>query len=199
MFFFPKNEAYFVLLVRLSDQLLEAVQRLASLVRRPDDASHPVDGALTTELLDEVQELLAAKTAAPFDRNEINDVAARIEQAIDMAEEGASCARIFDLSEPDEPGRRLAGLVVRAAEVIREGVRKLKTPEHVPPLIDRVLRPLQEEAEAAYQATNDRLFSGNPDALEVIKRKSVYDSLDALMREMKELGGMLERMAIKEL
>ena len=61
----------------------------------------------------------------------------------------------------------------------------------------RAIKRLEEEGDAIYQGAVGELFSGKPDALEVMKWKELYDTLERALDECQGVGNVLESISIK--
>jgi uncharacterized protein Yka (UPF0111/DUF47 family) len=61
----------------------------------------------------------------------------------------------------------------------------------------RQVKELEEKADAIYSKAIQALFAGQPDALEVIKWKEIYDNLEHAVDECEDVANVLESISLK--
>jgi uncharacterized protein Yka (UPF0111/DUF47 family) len=106
-------------------------------------------------------------------------------------------AQMFHLADRREPAKQLTAVLVRAAELIREAVHKVRDPHEVA-RISREIKKLEEEGDALYSSAVGALFEGTPqNALEVIKWKELYDNIEHAIDESEDVLNVLESISIK--
>jgi uncharacterized protein Yka (UPF0111/DUF47 family) len=59
------------------------------------------------------------------------------------------------------------------------------------------VKRLEEEGDSLYHEWVGRLFEGQPDALQVIKWKEIYDNLEKTLDYIEDAGNVLESISIK--
>jgi uncharacterized protein Yka (UPF0111/DUF47 family) len=59
------------------------------------------------------------------------------------------------------------------------------------------VKRLEEEGDSLYHEWLGRLFEGQPDALQVIKWKEIYDNLEKTLDNIEDAGNVLESISIK--
>jgi uncharacterized protein Yka (UPF0111/DUF47 family) len=103
---------------------------------------------------------------------------------------------MFHINESRPPARKLSETIARAADCIEAGVAAIKKPAIVSEK-SREIKRLEEEGDAIYQDAVGELFSGKPDALEVMKWKEVYDTLERALDQCQGVGHVLESISLK--
>ena len=98
--------------------------------------------------------------------------------------------------ELDDRTRQLAAIVLRCAVVIQAGVEKLEDPASIVDGISDAWR-LEEEADVIYTAAIRELFAGEPDTMDVLKRKELYDVLEEAIDLSKGVAKVLTSIAVK--
>jgi predicted phosphate transport protein (TIGR00153 family) len=201
MAWLPKDEKFFDLFEQLGKRLALSAQLLLELFGNPKliaekvaaikEVEHQAD-----ELTRTVIERIDRAFVTPLDREDIHLLASRLDEVIDLVDGTARRAQMFHMTEVREPAMRLAGIIVRAAAHIEEAVTHIKKQKIVQDNA-RALKVLEEEGDAVYHQAIGDLFRGNPDPLEVIKWKELYDKLEDTLDQCEDVANALESISIK--
>ena len=123
----PQKREFFVLysraarnaveIARLLVRLLEEFPSHGDLLREIKELEHEGD-RLTRELVD----LLNRTFVTPFDRDDIYNLAAAIDDICDHVDEAAGNVAGYGVTEVREPALRQAEVILRSAEKLREAV-----------------------------------------------------------------------------
>jgi uncharacterized protein len=202
---FPTNDAYYGLMEKLVDRLTHAATLLTETIEDPgsqaedarrEHSSRSTDRT-TEDLVAEVHARLKSSSVAPFDRGDVHGIAMQLEEAVALVESASVSAAVYGAGEVDPVARRLAAIALRATEVLSGAVAELRSPKSVMRWISEELKPLRDDADRVYEVAVESLFSGTPNTMDALKRKTLYDLLQATVQVCMETGGMLERIAIK--
>jgi uncharacterized protein len=90
----------------------------------------------------------------------------------------------------------LSQTISNAADHIQAAVAAIKQPAVVAER-SREIKKLEEEGDAIYQEAVGELFRGRPDALEVVKWKEMYDTLEETLDQCQGVGHVLESISLK--
>jgi uncharacterized protein Yka (UPF0111/DUF47 family) len=90
----------------------------------------------------------------------------------------------------------LSGLLLEATEQVGRAVASMKKPRTMEKHTRRV-KELEEEGDAVYHAAMGRLFSGNPDPLDVIKWKELFDTLEDSLDRCDDVSNLLKAISLK--
>jgi predicted phosphate transport protein (TIGR00153 family) len=201
MAWLPKDEKFFDLFEQLAKRLGRSAELLLELFENPSTLSTTVAAIKEVEhqadeLTRTVIERIDRAFVTPLDREDIHLLASRLDEVIDLVDGTARRAQMFHLTEVREPARRLAGIIVRASHHIEEAVTHIKKQKIVQEN-SRELKVLEEEGDAVYHQAIGDLFRGNPDPLEVIKWKELYDKLEDTLDQCEDVANALESISIK--
>ena len=197
----PKDERFFEMFIelarratasaRLLDKLLAEPHNLQQHVQAIKDLEHEAD-IITHQTIAKLQRAFLT----PIDREDIHMLVQQLDDVIDLIDGCARRAHMFNIREVREPGRRLAEVIVRATEAIEWAVTSMKTAKIVEAR-SREIKKLEEEGDALYSAAIVELFSGDLDALEVIKWKELYDTMERTIDQCEDVANVLESITIK--
>jgi uncharacterized protein len=197
----PRDEGFFVLFNELAKRLKEAARLLTRLLSEPDRLEHYVAAIKAVEheadvLTHDVRARIDRSFVTPIDREDIHLLATELDDVIDLIDGTARRVAMFHISESREPAKRLGETIAKAADHIEAGVAAIKKPAVVAEN-SRAIKRLEEEGDAIYQDAVGELFRGKPDALEVIKWKELYDTLERALDQCQGVGHVLESISLK--
>jgi uncharacterized protein Yka (UPF0111/DUF47 family) len=197
----PRDEGFFVLFNELAKRLKEAARLLNRLFAEPERIDHYVAAIKAVEheadvLTHDVRARIDRSFVTPIDREDIHLLATELDDVIDLIDGTARRAAMFHIAESREPARRLSDTIARAADHIEAGVAAIKKPSVVS-ASSREIKKLEEEGDAIYQEAVGELFRGQPDALEVMKWKELYDTLERALDQCQGVGHVLESISLK--
>ena len=197
----PRDQEFFVLFdqlaghlsssARLLHELFEQPKLLQEKVRAIKEVEHKAD-----QLTHDINKRIDRSFVTPLDREDIHEMATRLDDVIDLMDGTARRVEIFRIGEVRDHARKLSTLLVQAAEHLQRGVTGIKRPKEVQACAIEVKR-IEEEADAVYHSAVGSLFVGSPDPLEVIKWKEIYDRLESGVDSCMAVVNTLQSISIK--
>jgi uncharacterized protein Yka (UPF0111/DUF47 family) len=115
---------------------------------------------------------------------------------VDLIDGKARRAAMFHIDESRDPARRLSEIIVSAVEHVEAATLAIKQPRLVTERA-RAIKKLEEESDHIYHEAVGGLFAGDPNPLEVIKWKELYDTLERTMDECQGVANVLESISLK--
>lgn len=153
----------------------------------------------------------------PFDREDIYRLGSNLDDVMDHIEAVGGLVYLYGLTKlPALPREmhelvdvlnRQAVITAEAMERLRIGAPGVKRPKGVPKLKGGLAglkdywvecNRLENEGDRAYRMLLVRLFSGEYDALTVLKMKEVADELEAACDAFEHVANTVETIAVKE-
>jgi uncharacterized protein Yka (UPF0111/DUF47 family) len=175
----------------LLEQALDQPARLPELNAQIDRVQHETDQA-AHDLDLNIDKLFIP----PMDREDIHLLSMRLGYVADFI--GGTARRAISLraNTRREPAVTLARIIVRAVGEIEGAVRNLRSGDEVL-LRCREIKRAEEEGDAAWEAAVMDLFAGNPDPIEVIRWKTLYDQLEDTLDACEDVANELETITVK--
>jgi predicted phosphate transport protein (TIGR00153 family) len=197
----PKDKEFFKMFAELAARVTAAARLLHLLFKEPHRLGEHVASikALEHEADNLTRDVIAridTSFITPIDREDIHMLASRLDDVIDLIDGTARRAQMFRIREVRQPAIDLTDALVRASEAIEGAVIHVKKPKLVVQTSTQVKR-LEEEADAIYHAAMGKLFDGDPNPLEVIKWKELYDTLEHAMDQCEDVANTLESISLK--
>src|SRR5690606_11856712 len=134
----------------------------------------------------------------PMDREDIHQLASKLDDIMDHIDGTASRVRIFRAEETPDGAVLIAEVIHRIGLEVVRAVRALENSQHAEVLLAcREVRTLEKQGDDLYQEWLGKLFENGADPLTVIKWKELYDILEATLDVAEDAAGVLESVTIK--
>jgi predicted phosphate transport protein (TIGR00153 family) len=175
-------------------ELLERFDHIEARVRRVKELEH-IGDELTHELIDRLNQTFIT----PLDREDIHELACRIDDILDRVDTAVDRIFLFKVEKPLPESLELARCLVRSTALIGEmmpSLRKMGKPEDVRLKVREVHR-LESEADAIERQALTRLFEGNPDPIHVIKWKNIIEVLESATDKCEDVANVIEGIVLK--
>lgn len=200
--FIPREERFFDLFVDDAQNVLTAArmlveffgsynerERIASqlieLERKGDAISHDIGNRLEHTFV------------TPFDREDIHQLITRLDDVLDFIEEVADTCILYKIAEPTEIAESQAAIIVQQCEELVRGLQKLKGFKGVAPHWIEVHRLENEGDRIVRRAIADLFTNGSTDAIDIIKWKDVYSTLEDTIDACEDVANVIERIVVK--
>ena len=197
----PRDEEFFGLFNQLAehlrtsaqllDQLFSQPERTTELVRQIKDVEHQAD-----VLTHSINMRIDKSFITPIDREDIHLLASRLDDVIDRLDGSARRVVMLHITEVREPAKKMAHVILQAADLIAKAVVSIKRPREVGEYATQI-KLLEEEGDALYHEAVGALFAGTPDAIEVIRWKEVYETLELAIDQCMGVANAVHSISIK--
>jgi uncharacterized protein len=197
----PRDELFFDMFDEIARRASAAAKLLTQLFAEPSRMSEHVAAIKTIEheadvITHDVIVRINRSFITPFDREDIHELASRLDDVIDLIDGTARRAVMFRITQPREPARQLADVIVRATASLEQAVVSIKKPKIVMEKGTEV-KALEEEGDAIYHAAVGALFDDGESPIEVMKWKELYDTLERTLDHCEDVANVLESIALK--
>ena len=198
----PKDESFYALFAEAGDNLVRGADVLAEFIGTIADRERLAAQLRNCEHANDstthhIFRQLNSSFVTPFDREDIYTLASNLDDVMDAMEAAADMIVLTGLGElPSEMAQQVE-LVQRACRTTAEAMPRLRTMTDLQPYWIEVNR-LENEADLLYRRLLSRLFSGDYDALTVMKLKEVADLLEDAADCLEHVANAVETIAVKE-
>ena len=172
-------------LVTSSDLIDEHFEEVRGFERTGDE--------LTVDLL----RRLDASFVTPFDREDIHALAEELDDVVDDMFAAASLLQLSDGEQRPPELAELAEVLVTMTEEMVALLDCLQTKKGARYRLERI-EHLERQGDAIFQRGLARLFSGQYEALEVIKWKDTVQSLESAINAIEDVSDVVESILVKE-
>ena len=194
----PKDPKFFELFIADGDNLAQAASALHELVDQYDrlEARIATIQALEKrgdEIDREITRRLEDAFVTPFDREDIHDLSARLDDVLDGIQSVAEMFVIYDIDQPTAEARRLAAILDGQGSELAAALGKLDGLKDIEGHF-AAIHGLEKEADGVSRAAVARLFHEDLAPIEVIKWRDLYNDLEDTIDAAEDAAEAMERM-----
>jgi len=200
----PSEENFFELFDEVAQTLVDAAVCLLDLLTDYQDVPAKTRKLREMEkrvdvVTDTISKRLNTSFVTPIDREDIHELASRMDDVLDYIEASADRMKLYGVEKPRPEAEEFAILLVEATKHIQEGVAALT---HLRD-IDNVLKPcveinhVEDKADQVQRRALARLFAEEPRPLEVAKWQEIFDRLETATDRCEDVANILESIVIK--
>ena len=197
----PRDEKFYDLFVEDGENLLAAARHLEELVASYDRIEERITEIQALEkrgdqIDAEVLARLERSFTTPMDREDIHELMNHLDDVVDNIQAAAETLQIYDIAQPTEEARELAGIVSAEAAQLLEALQKLESGKNVGIHLATV-HELEHKADQLSRSAIGRLFKDGLDPLEVIKFRDLYSILEEAIDAGEDAAEVMERILAK--
>jgi predicted phosphate transport protein (TIGR00153 family) len=133
----------------------------------------------------------------PFDREDIYRLASALDDVVDAIEAAADFIVLADVGKRPALMAEQISLLQKSAAQTADAMSRLRTLRDLEPYWIEVNR-LENEADRVYRKLLSRLFSGEYDALTMVKLREVADGFEDAADALEHVAHAVETIAVKE-
>jgi predicted phosphate transport protein (TIGR00153 family) len=201
----PSDDSFYEYFSRAAQNLVKGTELLSELAvpgvdvqsvsERLVEVEHDSD-AITHELYKKIN----SSFVTPFDREDIYRLGSLLDDVMDHLEAVGSLLYLYGLTKLPSLPREIHEIVKvldQQARLTAEALPRLKTMKNLEEYWVECNR-LENEGDSGYRMALVRLFSGEYDALTVLKMKEVVDELEAACDAFEHVANTVETIVVKE-
>jgi uncharacterized protein len=199
---FTKEEKFFKIFGEMSQHILEAAGILSQMLSDPGgdilgasskikDLEHKGDH-LTHRVIDELNKTFIT----PIDREDIHDLSTALDDVLDLIDSTSTRIVLFQIRETIVGMPEMAAVLLSQVREIAAAVAKLQDNDHVIKRCIEINR-LENDADRIFQSAMAGLFDNVKDAIEVIKRKEIIETLEHATDKAEDVANVLESIMVK--
>ena len=202
----PKEVRFFDYFEAQSQQIIKAGEAadalLSELVHDFGDARAKAFAIKEVEhagdqITHEIVKRLNTTFITPIDREDIHDLATRLDDVLDFIEAVAERLVTYRIKEPTSACRALADLIVAQIAAMDRCIHALRTMD--PGFHEHAVEVnrLENRADALLRETLAAMFDEQPDPIEVIKWKEIYETLEIVTDRCEDVANVIEGIILK--
>ncbi|HVA10420.1 MAG TPA: DUF47 family protein [Acidimicrobiales bacterium] len=197
----PGDGRFFALFEAAARNARECAIELRKLVVSPgelDEQFNQIKGferegdRITVELL----RLLDASFLTPFDREDIHELVEELDDVVDEMFSAGSMIQLVQVETPLPDVLELAELLVTMADELVALIDCLRKKEGARYRLERI-EQLEHHGDALYRRTIQRLFSGEYDAIEILKWKDIVQAFESSANAIEDVSDVVESILVK--
>lgn len=203
----PREGKFFELFNRHANCIVAGSHELARLMAEFGDTGSRrarIDAIDTAEkdadkFTHETVTLLHKTFITPFDRDDIHKLITTMDDILDLIQDVAESAMLYDLQRITPEAQQLADLNEMCCERVQTAVRLLDSMENADAIlkicteIDR----LESDADRVMRAAMSKLFRDESDVRQLIKLKEIYELLEAVSDKCEDVANVIEGVVLE--
>jgi predicted phosphate transport protein (TIGR00153 family) len=198
----PREEKFFDLFEQQSGHIVSAARVLEELTLDYPDAKAKAEHIKDIEhagdtLTHEIVRRLNTTFVTPFDREDIYALASRLDDVLDLIDAVADRLLIYKIDRVTDGAVAMAKIIVKTAEETDRAVRCLRTLSAFYHKHAVEVNRLENEADRLLRDELAALFEGTHDAIEVIKWKELYETMEAVTDRCEDVVNVIEGIVLK--
>jgi len=199
----PKETSFYDLFAKAADNLVVGAGLLtellgadkaerAAIAERMRDAEHASD-----EITHRIYKQLNSSFITPFDREDIYQLASLLDDVMDEMDAAADLVSLYQIDALPVGVTDQVDVLVRAADLTAEAMPRLRTMKDLQDYWIEINR-LENQADQVHRRLLAHLFSGEYDAITVLKLKEVVETLEQAADAFEHVANTIETIAVKE-
>jgi predicted phosphate transport protein (TIGR00153 family) len=196
----PTDDRFFALFSDSARNAEECARRLRDLLGNPtaeDGLTRVIEcerkgDAITQQILHR----LDTSFVTPFDREDIHALAEEMDDVVDDMHAVAALLRVVNVREPFPEMLEQGDVLVKMAEQTVQLIDRLESMKDTRGLLESI-DELESDGDAVYRRALARLFSGEFEALEVLKWKDIVTALEAALNTLEDISDVVESIVLK--
>ncbi|HKF43339.1 MAG TPA: DUF47 family protein [Thermoanaerobaculia bacterium] len=197
----PRDERYFERFTDMARRIHESARILDIFFRGESPVATVADQIKRLEhecdeMSHEILRGIDRTFITPIDREDIHQLAVRLDDVIDLIDGTVRRMGLFRITEPTPAGRALSATIVEITAEMVKAVSALKGRKGV---IEHCIRikQLENRGDVAFQDAIASLFAGGMPAVELIKWKDIYENLEGCIDRCEAVAHILESVVLK--
>ena len=206
----PREGNFFQMFNQHAAHIVEAARALSNMVanysdpqkresfnRDVDNAEHAAD-----RITQEVNRALHKTFITPIDREQIHKLIDTMDDVADLIQDSAETMVLYDVHHMNEDIVRLTELSLKCCERVKSAVALIEkisdaaTAEAALKTCEEIDK-LESDADRVMRSAMSRLFREEPDVLEVIKMKAVYELLETITDKCEDVANLIEGIVLE--
>jgi len=204
-FLLPREDRFFALMKNSARNIHETAELLVDLMENYVDVPEKVHQIMDREeagdhIIHEIMRSLHRTFVTPLDREDIANIAERLDDVLDAIEEAARDMSEYGVDKPTDKAREMARIILDATGVMQRAVEKLtfrgaRLRAILPDTVE--INRLENEADRVISRAVGELFKNGHDAVEIIKWREIYSLLETATDRCEDVANILEGVVLK--
>jgi len=203
----PREGRFFDLFNRHAEEIIAGSEALAELMRQYSDVATRRIHIDRIDLVEKNADRITHETVAllhktfvtPFDRDDIHKLISNMDDILDLIQDVAESAMLYDLQRITPEAQQLAELNEMCCKRVQMAVRMLPSMDNAEAILKlcREIDQLESDADRVMRAAMSKLFRDESDVRQLIKLKQIYELLEAVSDKCEDVANLLEGVVLE--
>lgn len=144
-------------------------------------------------------QLLHKTFITPLDRDSIHQLITRMDDILDLIQDVAESAMLYDLQRITPEAQQLAELNQMCCERVQAAVGMLSSMDNAEAILKvcREIDQLESDADRVMRSAMSKLFRDETDVRQLIKLKAIYELLESVSDKCEDVANILESVVLE--
>jgi predicted phosphate transport protein (TIGR00153 family) len=203
----PREGRFFELFNRHADEIVSGGKALAALMSQYSDVAGRRTHIDKIEEVEKSADRITHETIAllhktfitPFDRDVIHKLISNMDDILDLIQDVAESAMLYDLQRITPEARQLSELNEMCCLRVQMAVRMLSSMDNAEAILKlcREVDQLESDADRVMRSAMSKLFRDEKDVRQLIKLKQIYELLEAVSDKCEDVANLLEGVVLE--
>ncbi len=202
--FMPQEGRFFEYFNEHAEQIVAGSRELAAMMTSFDNLDRRAYSIETIEkkadhITHQTVQLLHKTFITPLDRDAIHTLITTMDDILDLIEDVAHSIFLYDIKSVTPEAHKLAEICVISAEKVQAAVRLLPKTENAAEimLLCEEIDRLESDADHIMRSAMAKLFREEPDVLNIIKMKEIYELLETVTDKCEDVANIVEGIVVE--
>ena len=203
--FLPKQDHFFFLLHQSTMNIQRAARKLEDLMKHFENVEAKVQEIKDLEefgdqIIHDITHSLHQTFITPLDREDILDLAGRLDDVIDAIDEAARYTLEYAIEKPTVYAEQLSTIIVSCSDSLEQaaavlGARSSKLKDILPMTVE--INRLENDADQIASKAMGDLFTNGSDVIDILKWRDIYNDLEEATDRAEDAANVLEGIVLK--
>lgn len=202
--FMPQESRFFDYFNEHAEQIVAGSRELAAMMSSFDNLDRRAYSIETIEkkgdrITHQTVQLLHKTFITPLDRDAIHTLITTMDDILDLIEDVAYSIFLYDIKAVTPEANKLAEICVTCAEKVQAAVKLLPNTENAAEIMQlcEEIDRLESDADHVMRAAMAKLFREEPNVLNIIKLKEIYELLETVTDKCEDVAKILEGIMVE--
>ncbi len=203
----PREGKFFDLFDQHAERIAEGSRVLVALMNQYSDVGSRQSLIEEIDRVEKAADKVTHETVAllhktfitPFDRETIHDLITQMDDILDLIQDVAESAMLYDLQRVTPEAQQLADINQMCCERVKSAVNMLSSMENAEQIlrICHEIDRLESDADRVMRSAMSKLFRDESDVRDLIKLKEIYELLEAVSDKCEDVANVLEGLVLE--
>ncbi len=200
----PTEGKFFELFNQHAELCVKGATEMVSMMTNFDDLENRVHAIESIEkqadkVTQQTIDMLHKTFITPLDRDDIHQLITRMDDILDLLEDGAQTVSLYDIKNTTPEAKRLAELCLASAEKVKQAVGLLQNMDNSRQILEicAEIDRLEADADHVMRAAMSKLFRDEPDVRNLIKYKAIYEILETVTDRCEDVANIIQGIIVE--
>ena len=203
----PREGKFFELFDLHADQIEAGSRELVNLMSQYGDMSARQKHIDAIDAIEKAADRYTHETVAllhktfitPFDRDSIHQLITHMDDILDLIQDVAESAMLYDLQRVTSEAQQLADLNQMCCERVKAAVNLLPSMENAEQILKicQEIDRLESDSDRVMRSAMSKLFRDETDVRQLIKLKAIYELLESVSDKCEDVANIIEGVVLE--